>query len=326
MNRFRKILKILGIATAIGGFLLTGYQLVLLLLGQNTICFNDGCEIVDSLTTVPPWAFNGAGMLYFLLLAISFKAAMKDDGYGEPITRLLLLGGVAVEGVLFAYQYIVIHTFCSYCLIILSIVVFLNILEGFRQIFRGVAVFAAIQIAFFSLQLAAPIEDKQTDLTASSTAALLAQSEEEKGKKEFYLFYSSTCKHCEKVLNALKENPQYNIRFNPIDQTKPIHIEGLSAVNSSEDKFRMNKEFLMNIGISTVPVLYVKDQSSSTLYTSVSKILSVLEEQCYQKEAEYGIQLSPDGSGKVSLVGPKKQLFPLPKQDDENCKMDEECL
>ena len=46
----------------------TAIQVVLFFSEKKGICFNAGCEIVDSLTTVPPVYFNVAGFFFFQTL------------------------------------------------------------------------------------------------------------------------------------------------------------------------------------------------------------------------------------------------------------------
>ena len=97
---------------------LTAVQAFLEYRQENGFCFNGGCEIVESLTTVPPFYFNVAGFLFFQTLFWCFLWGRKGSEYWHKFAKLLLIGGIVAEAVLVFFQYSVVTVFCSYCLII----------------------------------------------------------------------------------------------------------------------------------------------------------------------------------------------------------------
>ena len=116
---------------------LTGVQAFLIIAGRDGICLNEGCEVVDSIPKLPPLYFNIAGFVFFLVLSWCFLKGRRGSKYWHQFAKILLLAGCAAEGVLFFYQYSIVSVFCSYCLIILSIILLLNILSGLRQLFTS---------------------------------------------------------------------------------------------------------------------------------------------------------------------------------------------
>ncbi|MCA1764720.1 MAG: hypothetical protein LC633_00430 [Desulfobulbaceae bacterium] len=104
--------------TALLGCIITAAQIAVILFKGEAFCLNQGCRIVENLTTIPPVYFNLAGLVYFLVI---FAAARPTAGRPRPgfdWLSTLLLAGLAAEGMLISYQLVVAQTFCAYCLII----------------------------------------------------------------------------------------------------------------------------------------------------------------------------------------------------------------
>ena len=53
-------------------------QMATIILSGEGFCLNQGCEVVESLTKVPPFFINLAGLL-FLLACLSLPAGYKAD-------------------------------------------------------------------------------------------------------------------------------------------------------------------------------------------------------------------------------------------------------
>jgi hypothetical protein len=191
---------------------LTAVQAFLIYINEEAICFNTGCEVVDSLTTISPLYFNLVGFVFFQVLFWCLLWGRDGSVHWHKLARLLLLAGLCAEAVLVFFQYAIATVFCSYCLIILLFIVLLNILSGPRQIFRGIVLYSAVTAACFSLQFR----------TVSSGMSLdegsMAMVTGEKNGAELYLFFSSTCAYCEKVIEALKQDNSCTVRFNPIER------------------------------------------------------------------------------------------------------------
>ena len=186
---------------ALLGFLVTGIQSVLIYTQGEGVCFNEGCQIVDSLTLIDPLYFNLFGFGYFFILTVGLSRARKGSDLWLRFTSLLLLAGLAAEAVLLAFQLLISQALCSYCLIILGLVVAANLFMGLKQLFKGIVIFSAIMIASFSLDYhngriqSQPLEK-----------GTLASYQPDGFSKRFYLFISSSCAHCQSVLAGLEAN------------------------------------------------------------------------------------------------------------------------
>ena len=198
---------------SIAGCLITGLQTALILSKGNGICFNEGCEIVDSLTLIPPLYFNIAGFFFFLVTTIALGQARKHSELGERFASLLLLTGLAAEGVLFSFQVFISQAFCSYCLVIFGLVAVANIFMGIKQLFKGMLLFLTILATFASLDFSNGSRDSETTLDNGT----MAQLSVENSSRQLYLFFSSTCTHCEKIIERLQQGTTCSINFNLSD-------------------------------------------------------------------------------------------------------------
>ncbi|MEJ2199174.1 MAG: hypothetical protein P8X54_11495 [Desulfuromonadales bacterium] len=195
-QQFQKRPKVtkLSLLVALGGSLLTLTQIILLESGLDGICFSGGCEIVDSQTTIPPLFFNFFGLVFFQFVfwGVWFGQKSKELPF---YVRMLLLAGLAAEGVLFSFQYVVVETFCTYCLIVFSLVVLLNLLHGLHHAVTGAAIFVSVVIAFSALQFKVTTSESTVisinDLEKGAYAVLPG----EENKPRLALFFSSSCPH-----------------------------------------------------------------------------------------------------------------------------------
>lgn len=293
--------------------ILTAVQAGLLFSEKSGVCFNDGCEVVDSLTRVDPIYFNLAGFLFFQTIFWLFFIGYKKVEYGNKLARLTLLAGMAAEAVLIFFQYAIAQTFCSYCLIIFSFILVLNILSGLRQIFRAVTVFTAVMVACLSLSFGAATSS-ETGSLESGSIAVVEQSSEEQGER--YLFFSSTCPHCEEVIAELRRDNQCGIRFNPIDTVEGFTFPG--AMIQAEYDAKQNLRLLKGLGITEVPVLLVEYGESIEILRGKNAILATLDESCRStdpSEADY------NGSSEIPSAG-----FGFGQQSEEDgCSLEEPC-
>lgn len=293
------------------GSILALVQSLLLLSQKNTICFNEGCKVVDSMTRVSPLVFNLSGFLFFQavfwLLYFGYK---RENTFFPALIGLLLLSGIAAEGVLFGYQNFVAKIFCSYCLIIFSLIVLLNFLQGFKQIIAAAAVFAAVQIGFASLQFSKPGFQQETVFEQGVITTLDAADQ----STRLFLFFSSSCPHCEAVIKNLKKSPFHPISFNPVDQVQKIALPSKYQEKSYDPA--LNISFLANFGISEVPVLMVQENGGFVIIRGKEQIIKTIKEKCYNEEIGIG-QSSSAGFG-------LEQILP-PREDDQKCRINSDC-
>ncbi len=227
---------------------LTAVQSYLMYTTGSGICFNDGCDIVEKLTTVSPLYFNLLGALFFALVFLgSLIARVTYSENAERYTNLLLTAALAAEAVLLFFQWSVAQTFCSYCLIIFSFVLLLNLLGGWQQIVYGLSVFCAVLIASFSLRFDAGGGGK------SLSFGTVAQYREEGNSRDLLLIFSKTCPHCEKVIDFLREETTCNVAFNPIEKLESFNFTGAEIKKSYDPRATIG--FMRSVGISAIPIL-----------------------------------------------------------------------
>jgi len=312
MSFFQKSLRLTSLIGSGAGSILTLVQTILLLFHQETICFNDGCKIVETMTTVPPVIFNLAGLLFFQAIFWTFYYTKLKDSYWPVLSRALLFAGLGAEGVLFGYQYFVVEVFCSYCLVIFGIIVFLNVLQGMKQVFIGTAVFLAIQIGFASLDFHGSIPNEGFILDKGVFSTLSATKQE----KHYYLFFSSTCPHCEEVIESLKASPEYPISFNPVDKVEKLNLP--FEYPKSEYNSDVNVSFLGDFDIHQVPVLLVRDHDNFMVIRGKDQIIETIKTGCYPESNV----ITGSSSADFTLPAPGQSILP---SNDENCDIGVEC-
>ena len=295
---------------ALGGSLVTLVQILLLVSENEGICFNDGCEIVDSLTTVPPIFFNIGGFLFFQAIFWGIWLSRKQHQRMQYV-NILLLAGLSAEAVLVSFQHFVAQAFCTYCLLILTFVVLFNLLSGLRHILAGVVIFTTVIIAFSSLQFSGIKTAFMEDLDSGSFAVLAGQNLE----NERYLFFSSSCKHCEKVIGSLKSGNVCSLRFNPIDEITDFPL--LTVEKTENYSTDVNRSFLKTLGVDQVPVLLVTNQAGFQVVKGERPISLYLQDNCSEQAKR------PAASSTDLLLAPDDD-FLLPGFDD-SCSIDIDC-
>ncbi len=300
---------LIGFFSALIGCLLTGVQALLIYIQGEGVCFNEGCRIVDSLTLVDPLYFNLAGFIFFLIVATGFSQARKGSNLWLRFTSLLLLAGLAAEAVLLAFQILISQVLCSYCLIILSLIVLANLFLGLKQMFKGLVIFSAVLIVSFSLDYHGGLV-KPEPLDQGT----MARYQPEKFNKRFYLFVSSSCSHCQSLLSSLEQNPNCAVDFNPVDTYGAFSFPGAEPVAGYQPK--INLTFLKKMGISEVPVLFDQQGTTMTLIRGEQAIKSFIDQQCRPALPQIGLQSSEQLSSNYPL--------PIPVEED-GCSIEQDC-
>ncbi len=311
---------------ALLGSAFTIVQVFLLLIGDQGICFNDGCHIVDSMTSIPPIWFNVGGFAFFQIIYWGLKYVSKEGWY-LGLLRLFLLGAVSAEGVLVSFQYFVADVFCSYCLIIFAHIVLLNLLAGTRQIFSGIAAFAAVVLAFTTLQFGVMQNNLFDSLHIGSFGATPGRSEETR-----YLFFSSECRHCEELL-AYLNGAGFAVSFNPIDEIEDVPLPEVRK-NVKYD-YEVNRALLQTLGIKKVPVLMINSESEYKIIIGSDEIeryfQSCLNTSAGSKQSESS-SVSSEGdtgygaSSQISHGANTGLDFLTPgKKKDDACSILENC-
>lgn len=303
---------------ALGGGFLTAAQALILVARGDILCLNEGCKIVEQLTTVPSLVFNVAGSLYFFSVFLALLQGKRKEGGWLRVARLLLLAGVAAEGVLVGFQHYVAEAFCSYCLIVLALILLLNILSGWRQATAAAAVFCSVLIAFSALQFTPRSQTGDIALDEGSYARLTGQGAD----RDLYLFFSSTCPHCEEVIATIDTGITCNIRFNPIEQLPEPPMPGLSLSPAYSPE--VNRRYLKNIGISEIPVLVAGQGGEIRVLKGKQLILEYLEKNC--GDASTSIEMTSEVQ---DMAGAEKTTSPSftseAQEEDGACSVDQEC-
>ncbi len=297
-GQFLALLASLLIAAQIGYTLYQG----------SPLCLNDGCKVVEKLTRVSPLVFNVVGFFFFQVVYWGLYVARGEMRRLPHFIKSLLLAALAVEAVLIGFQYLVAHTFCAYCLGIFAFIILLNLLLGWRQIVPGFLVFTAATLAFASLDLNqnAPGQQAFTAGVFASRPGLLKQPEN-------YLFYSSTCAHCEKVIASLKNNARATIHFNPIDQVTTIDLPK-TTLNASYSP-ALNKALLASLGIEEIPVLMTRTAEGWSIHQGETAILAYLN-----------LPARTEATGQSGYSAPPATQAGIPGLDgSEGCQVSTDC-
>ncbi len=301
---------------ALGGGLLAAAQALLIVLQGNILCLNDGCEVVEKLTNVPPIAFNMAGSLYFMTIFFALWQSARGIRGWLSLAQVLLLAGMAAEGVLVCFQQYIAQVFCSYCLIILSIIGVLNILMGWRQVLASIAVFGSVVLAFSSLQFT-PYSDAGGASLERGVYGHLALNTS--SGEELSLFFSSTCPHCEDVIQTIDADFTCNLNFNPIDRLEEKPLSGI--ILNSEYFPDKNMRYLKELGIAEIPVLVVKGDRELRVLKGKQMILEFLDNHC-RSESIFTETSSEAGesSGQSSIFS-----YVSPREQEDGCFVGEDC-
>lgn len=293
LNRKSKALQ-LGQFIALLASLLIAAQIGFTLYQGDSFCLNQGCKVVEQLTKVSPLVFNLAGLAFFQAIFWGLCASRAEIRRLSPLVRTLLLAGLAVEAVLISFQYLVAQAFCAYCVGILAIIVLLNLLIGAKQALSGLVIFVAVALGFASLELN---QGKPGELAFK--AGVFASRPGSARMAEHFLFYSSTCAHCERVIAALQTNDRPTVHFNPIDRVKELNLA--KSTRNPSYLPASNKALLAALGIDQIPVLISRSPEGLTIRQGEAAILAFLAQS---GRAETG------GSSGASAVPTGQAIIP----------------
>jgi hypothetical protein len=302
MSRSRLNLIILLALIAAG---VTVAQAMSVFITGEELCVGESCALVGSLTRIPPSWFNLMGGALFSAVA-GLALLTRHSGKILPLTlmHLALTGALAAEGVLFAYQWHVAGYWCIYCLCILSVLVVLNLLLGFRRCLYGLGAFVA-SATIFSLLSFMPFYKSLDDGTLATM--------ERPMDKEVFLIFSEHCPHCKNVLKIAEKSEECTIRYNPIG---PLSASVLPELDRNPDvDYRPNLAAAQYLGIDTIPILIANQGPEKRVLTGETPIREFLEEHCL------GVTTAPEpdpfGSGAMPSV--------LDSAEDDGCGIVTDC-
>jgi uncharacterized membrane protein len=304
MSRTRCVVALLGTAITLG-------QGLLIFFSGNGVCLNDGCQVVEELTRVSPLIFNLAGLLFFQAVFWSVLVAGRRDGAAwEVVPRVLLHAALCAEAVLVFFQWQIAGSFCSYCLIIFSCIVLLNVLFGMRHLAVGMVLFLAVLTGCSSLNWQSGGAAKT--LRDGAFARLAGQQ----GSTGGYLFFSGNCSHCEEIIHLLREGNTCEIFFNPVDRVTEFSVPG--AERTASYNLQINLEFLKLMSIDEIPVLVTSERPNSKVIRGTAAIEQYLSESCRTLETK-------DYSGFSSALPSSPFIMGTETLQEDGCPVNEDC-
>lgn len=291
------------------GAIAAAVQAELLIGSGQAFCLNDGCRIVEGLTRVPPVVINVVGSTFFAMAALLTWCG-KRSRYALDLLAFLLLAGIAAEGVLFGYQAFAAKTFCSWCLIVCTLVVLLNLLFGARQAVRAALVFMASVLAFAALAFGVmPATDGGRGLDRGTWGVHRCAAP----AKRLYLIFSSSCPHCAEVIRALETCNSCTLHFNPVDRGEGLDLPGVEQLATYDPA--VNRELLALLGITEVPVLLVPSPEGVSVIRGERRIIAFIRAECFLTPPVLNVDPSrnlDDGSMSIFL-------------EEEGCNVQVEC-
>jgi hypothetical protein len=291
--------------------LVVAVQILYNLVTGSAICVNDGCEFVETLTALSPLYFNILGFAYFQMVFWSLRFFKNRSAHGFDLPGLLLLAGLAVEGVLLAYQLFVAHVVCGYCILIFLFVIVLNLVRSHVQLISGLTILLAI-IFSFSLLTFMPVR-VFSQLYSLNNGIYGVKSCAEPSKK-IYLIFSSDCSHCVNVIQALDNCNSCDLYLNPIEELNGFKIDGIELSPSYSPE--VNRLMLAILGINEVPVLVVKEATGFSFIKGEKKILSYVRNACFNQQRVLYFDQSLDSTGKEMTIL---------TEDGGECTLDIDC-
>ncbi len=259
--------------------LLAAAQIGYYWLQGDTFCLNQGCKVVEQLTRISPLAINLIGLFFFLTIYGGLRASKNQRRRIPRFIPPLLLAGLAVEGVLVGYQYLVAKAFCAYCLGVLASIVFLNLALGFRQMLQGGLLFAAVLLTMAGLHF-----NPATSGTTAFKEGVFASRPGTAVQPEFYLFYSSTCAHCKNVLTALKNDGTATVHFNPVDIVTSLELQGTNINKGYAPA--TNRSLLALLGLDQIPVLITTTPTGLSIVHGEKAIIAALSQKILAPASE----------------------------------------
>jgi hypothetical protein len=224
---------------------------------------------------------------------------------------MLLLAGLAAEGVFVSFQFFIAEVFCSYCLLIFAFILLLNILGGPVRIIKGGLIFLTVVLAFSSLEFSPAARGTGQGALGRGTFASKICVDP---NRQLYLFFSSSCPHCQAVIDALENCNSCSFHFNPVDKIKSLDFTGLTFMPSYSHE--INRTLLTTLGIETIPVLIARNPDGFSVITGEKSIIDYVRQTCFQQETFPAVDAADQTSGA------ENKLF---DQEEEGCAVDVDC-
>lgn len=239
---------------AILGLLLVSIELILNFFNSK-LCQTEGCELVAKQVRFGDWIILLLGLITFSSILITFVMSLRKKKQGDldrsrlynAISSYILIISLACEGFFTGYQAFRLFLPCYFCLIIFTIIVILGLIKLFTGSWELVAGFGSLVGVFILFYLVLPV-----DIVGKVPESNLT------------IFYSENCNHCKELMKELEE--------------KKVQIPHILIDD--------DPNFLKNVGIDRVPVLFVNLPGEKRFLVGLSNIRSYLFPESVKKENE----------------------------------------
>ncbi|MGB9712417.1 MAG: vitamin K epoxide reductase family protein [Dissulfurimicrobium sp.] len=255
------------------GSLVVLAQIGAILIRGEAVCLNEGCKIAENFVSINQIYVNLVGLGYFQTIFWTGLLSRRK-AWAMAVLPGFLLAGLGVEGVLIGLQTFVVHSFCSYCLLIFLFIVLMNVCVDLRHLFVGGLIFVTEFFIFSALKLDEDAFQKRFDLDSGTYAVRQCNDP----RKRLYLIFSEDCPHCKAVLDVLKTCSACEVHFNPVTRPRAEILPGLEPLPRYEPK--ANKVILRILGIYTIPVLIVENRDGLSFIKGQDSIIRYVKDQC----------------------------------------------
>ena len=263
--------------------------------------------MVEGLLNVSPVIFNFIGVFFFAATGLMALPSISKRMTDLPL-QILLTMGASAEGVLLMFQVLIARTLCSYCLLILGIVLLLNALAGLRQFLLGFSTLCTVAVISSLLNFGAVQSNLERLTLQDGTYAVRTCSSP---RIRAYLLFSQDCPHCRRVIDALSGCTQCEFNFNPITKMdRKDLLPGLNPIDNYSP--RINLMALKIMGINSVPVLVVEKTDGYQFIRGEQNIIAFIKTNCF----------SP---GPVEEENPLTIQDMFPEADTGVCSVKKDC-
>jgi len=243
---------------------------------HSTLCESTGCLLADSLLKFDSIYLNFIGVAdALIILLIGWLSFNKK--ISEKLFFIVLIASLLFETIMLGYQYFVSPEMCKFCMGVYTFLVIISILSTRKYFLMVVPFVISVFVALSFLAL----PKSQAFVTKDGN----------------YLIQSSTCPHCKKVKEYLKDK---NIDF------KKLSIDDVEARN-----------FATFLDFKTIPILLIKDGKSVQIVNGDKNIIEFFENKSKDTTTQDNIEVE-DKKQEIESVDSSSLLY---KEDssDEGC-------
>lgn len=177
------------------------------------LCVTAGCRIAGQSLRLGEIPLMITGIIFFALTTLLVLLhRQRNSSFTEKLLVTLVFGGLAFDGTLLGYQFLVLKTFCQVCVGVGTALCIIAMLLALARKSAGMfcwcmAVWAGAASAIFFLALTPPTPEQAATIqfrTGNTTSDSLT----------YHLFYSNYCEQCESVLAILAATNPTHVAWN----------------------------------------------------------------------------------------------------------------